>query len=261
MSGTPFPGMDPYLEGEMWMEFHDTLAHEIRGQLLKRLPQKYAALLKRYYAVDAPTFGVAAEEGEQGFYPDVHVVRQLKESTVAAPKTIAPVELISPISRRVPLLRVEVREIPGRRLVTVIEILSPVNKRGKGFRAYLNKRDHLLKSEIHLLEIDLLRAGKRIPFIGELPPASYYVFLSRFTRRPRTEVWPVQLRDPLPALPVPLLPPDPGVPLNLQTAAHACFELVGYERLLDYSQRPPPPELSAEDSQWAQAQIKSLVAE
>ncbi|MEK7277393.1 MAG: DUF4058 family protein [Chloroflexota bacterium] len=109
--------------------------------------------------------------------------------------------------------------------------------------------------------MDLLRAGKRIPLIGDLPPASYYVFLSRFTRRPRTDVWPVQLRDPLPALPVPLLPPDPGVPLNLQTAAHACFELVGYERLLDYSQRPPPPELSAEDSQWAQAQIKSLVAE
>jgi hypothetical protein len=25
--GSPFPGMAPYLEGEMWMEFHDTLAN------------------------------------------------------------------------------------------------------------------------------------------------------------------------------------------------------------------------------------------
>ena len=31
---SPFPGMDPYLEGEMWQEFHETLAGAIRGQLL-----------------------------------------------------------------------------------------------------------------------------------------------------------------------------------------------------------------------------------
>ncbi len=38
---SPFPGMDPYLEGEMWQEFHETLAAEIRSQLLAQLPANY----------------------------------------------------------------------------------------------------------------------------------------------------------------------------------------------------------------------------
>ena len=256
---SPFPGMDPYLEGEMWMEFHDTLAHEIRGRLLKHLPPKYVALLKRYYALDAPAFGIAALEDEQGFYPDVHVVKQLKESAVAASETTPSVELISPVSRRVPLLRVEVREVPGRRLITVIEILSPVNKRGKGFRTYLKKRDYLLRSEIHLLEVDLLRAGKRIPLLGDLPLAPYYAFLSRADRRPRTEAWPISLRQPLPAVPVPLLPPDADVTLDLQAAVDACFALVGYERLLDYTQPPPPPDFNADDAAWIQARLSAVL--
>jgi hypothetical protein len=41
------------------------------------------------------------------------------------------------------------------------------------------------------------------------------------------------------------------VPLDLQAAVRACFDLVGYERLLDYTSPPPPPELSAADAAWA----------
>jgi len=136
-------------------------------------------------------------------------------------------------------------------LVTVIEILSPVNKRGEGWRDYVDRRTELLQTRTHLLEIDLLRQGTRIPLVGQLPPASYYVYLSRTQRRPRTQVWPVQLRDRLPAVPVPLLSPDPDVPLDLQAAVTACFDLVGYERLLDYAAPPPPPPLSESDAAWA----------
>ena len=109
----------------------------------------------------------------------------------------------------------------------------------------------MIQTRTHLLEIDLLRQGTRIPLVGELPPASYYVYLSRTQRRPRTQVWPVQLRDRLPAVPAPLLPPDPDVPLDLQAAVKACFDLVGYERLLDYAAPPPPPPLSESDAAWA----------
>ena len=80
---------------------------------------------------------------------------------------------------------------------------------------------------------------------------------SRFTRRPHTEVWPIQLRDKLPTVPVPLLPPDPDVPLALQPALEACFELVGYQRLLDYDQPPPSPSLSQEDSEWVEAMVQA----
>ena len=139
----------------------------------------------------------------------------------------------------------------------MIEILSPANKHGKGFEKYVQKRASLLQTSTHLLELDLLRGGERIPlFGGELPPAPYYIFLSRFTRRPHTSVWPVQLWKPLPTVPVPLLPPDPDVPLALQPAIEACFEIVRYhERLLDYSQPPPPPSLDEEDLAW----VKSIV--
>ena len=258
MSGSPFPGMDPYLEGDMWQEFHDTLANQIRGQLLPLLKPRYVALLSKRYVMDQPTLGIAALPPECVFFPDVHVVesRGVKDTPTLVYGVAPPrVELLSPLPEEVPVLNVEIRDVAQRRLVTDIEILSPVNKRGEGWREYVDRRTSLLMTQTHLLEIDLLRQGTRIPLIGDLPPGAYYIFLSRFTRRPRTEVWAVGLRDRLPAIPVPLLAPDPDVPLNLQGAVEACFALVGYERLLDYTQPPPPPELSAEDTEWVQAQI------
>lgn len=251
---SPFPGMDPYLEGELWQEFHQTLATQIRAQLMSLLPSKYVALLEKYYIIDYTGLHIVGVSAKQGIYPDVHVAK-VKETAAKYESVTAPaVELVSPLPQKVPILSIEIRDVAGRRLVTVIEILSPVNKQGKGFQEYIEKRTALLQTSTHLLELDLLRAGERIPLIGgELPPAPYYVFLSRFARRPRTEVWPVQLRDPLPTVPVPLLPPDPDVPLALQTAMNACFELVRYhERLLDYTQPPPPPPLSPEDLAWVQ---------
>jgi hypothetical protein len=89
-----------------------------------------------------------------------------------------------------------------------------------------------------------------------LPPAPYYIYLSRFQRRPITEVWPVQLHERLPLVPIPPLPPDPDVILDLQAAVDACFELVGYENLLDYTQPPPPP-LGPDEAAWVQAQLGS----
>ncbi len=58
-------------------------------------------------------------------------------------------------------------------------------------------------------------------------------------------------------LPVPLLPPDPDVPFDLQGAVQACFDLVGYERLLNYVAPPPPPELDAEDAAWVDQTLRA----
>jgi hypothetical protein len=148
------------------------------------------------------------------------------------------------------LLSVEIRDVAQRRLVTIIEILSPVNKRGEGMRDYAERCMELLRTRTHLLELDLLRQGTRIQLLGEPPPAPYYVYLSRWQRRPFTQIWPISLREPLPIVPVPLLPPDPDVPLDLQAVVKACFDLVGYERLLDYTGSPPPPDLDDDDAAW-----------
>ncbi|MBF8284739.1 MAG: hypothetical protein HW378_3654 [Anaerolineales bacterium] len=263
MSGSPFPGMDPYLEGDLWQEFHDRLANQISEQLLPQLQPKYVALLNKRYVINPSLFGIAALPPERTIYPDVHVARppQLKETTEVVYGVTPPtLEVVNPLPEEMPLLNIEIRDVAERRLVTVIEILSPVNKRGSGLRDDVEKRTALLQTQTHLLEIDLLRQGARIPFIGELPPAPYYIFLSRFPHRPRTSVWTIRLHDRLPVVPVPLLPPDPDVPLDLQAAVNACFDLVGYERLLDYAQPPPPPELSAEDLVWVRSRIETVQA-
>lgn len=258
--GSPFPGMDPFLEGEMWMEFHDTLAGEIRRQLLQRLPDKYTAFLTKHYWLDTGALEIVADARKRSLYPDVHVVEPPKAKEVMAEYVLAntparELELVSPIPQEIPALSVEIRDVAERRLVTAIEILSPANKRGEGWEEYDAKRLELLGTRTHLVEIDLLRAGRRIHLIGELPLAPYFVFLSRGQRRPRTQVFSIGLREKLPTIPIPLLPPDPDMALDIQAAVDACFNLVRYERLLDYTEPVPPPELSADDAQWVQERI------
>jgi hypothetical protein len=260
---SPFPGMDPYLEGEMWQEFHDRLANQLSTQLMPLLSPKYVALLAKRYVVSNPALSVMDldEPREQVFYPDLHVVETTTPAsptpagsgaTVAAPTT----EMVSLPVEEVPLLSLEIRDVAERRLVTIVEILSPVNKYGEGFGEYVQRRSGLLNTKTHLLEIDLLRRGARLPLQGAFPPAAYYVFLSRWQRRPVTQVWAVALRERLPVVPLPLLPPDPDVPLDLQAAVDACFDLVGYERLLNYNASPPPPELSPEDATWVDTTLR-----
>jgi hypothetical protein len=253
---SPFPGMDPYLEGEMWQEFHETLAGAIRAQIMSRLPRTYVALLAKRYVVDRPALGIFDVLRERVIYPDVHVVAppgrpsdaDSGDTGVAIARPT--VELPSVYPADVPQLTVEIRDMAERRLVTIIEIVSPFNKRGDGARDYAARRLELMRTQTHILEIDLLRQGIRIQLSEEPPQAPYYIYLSRLQRRPLTEVWTLPLRQPLPTVPVPLLPPDPDVPLDMQAAVQACFDLVGYERLLDYTGPPPPPDLTEADAAW-----------
>lgn len=255
--------MDPYLEGELWQEFHERLANQISVQLMPLLGQKYVALLSKRYVIDRPALSII-DVLPRIIYPDVHILKTPDTSpptsvggtdvAVTAPAT----ELRSFIQTEVPLLSVEIRDVANRRLVTLMEILSPANKRGDGTREYHEKRSEILLTDVHLLELDLLRQGNRIPLEGEPPAAHYYIYLSRADRRPYTQVWPVALRQRLPIVPVPLLSPDPDVPLDVQAAVRACFELVGYERLLDYTAPLPPPALAATDATWMEGLLRTV---
>ncbi|MBI4600804.1 MAG: DUF4058 family protein [Planctomycetes bacterium] len=211
---SPFPGMDPYLEGEMWQEFHTRLANQISMQILPLVAPKYVALLTKRYVLDR-ALGLA------------------------------------------PQLSIEIRDVANRRLVTLIEILSPANKYGDGSRDYEDRRLEILRTRTHVLEIDLLRGGRRIQLAGEQPAGDYFVYLSRIQRRPNTQVWAVTVRDRLPVMPVPLLEADPDVALDLQAAVDACFALVGYERLLDYSGPPPPQRLGESDIPWVDELLRA----
>lgn len=144
--------------------------------------------------------------------------------------------------------------------MTAIEILSPVNKRPlhQAYPGYLQKQRAILRSAAHLLEIDLLRGGVRPPLERPAPAAPYYVTLSRVERRPRVEVWPIQLADKLPILPVPLLSPDPDVPLDLGAIVAAVYERGGYTSLIDYRQPPPPPPLPDDEAQWLDHHLQEV---
>ena len=257
---SPFPGMDPYLEAPaLWPDFHLDLAAEMRSQLTPQLGPRYRAELASTTVFDV--VGISANGGEGGngrrrFQPDVLIRAELtgtRDRPVAGVAlTAAPVIVLAPEEVPVKLARVEVYEVATRRLVTVIEILSPVNKT-PGARAhdeYMQKRRVLFRSRVHLLEVDLLRAGLRPLLAAPVPPAPYYVTLSREQRRPQMEVWPIQLAHRLPVVPVPLLEPDPDVALDLQPAVASVYERGGFDRVLDYSTPPPPPPLSPEEAEW-----------
>jgi hypothetical protein len=151
---------------------------------------------------------------------------------------------------QIPVYSIEIRDVADRHLVTTIEIISPTNKRGDGYREYLDKRNRILSSTTHLLEVDLLRQGKRVPMQQSLPEAPYFVFLSRAEQRPITEVWPIQLTIPLPSVPVPLLQGDKDVPLDLQLAFITVYDDFGYDLSVDYT-RPPEIVLAEVAAVWA----------
>jgi hypothetical protein len=257
--GSPFPGMDPYLEGDMWQEFHGRLASAISAQLMPRLAPNYVALLARRYSVthhyvlDGPLV-LGTRPAERAIYPDVSVTR-IEETQAAYEFATPDDEIDGGDGEQVPQLAVEIRDVAERRLVTVIEILSPANKYEPGYGEYLQKRAELLQTDAHLLELDLLRRGSRVTLSRPLPPSPYYAILNRGTRRVN-EIFTLPLQGRLKVLPVPLLAPDKDVPLDLQAAVDACFALVGYERLLPYRQPPPPPELPPEELAWVEERLR-----
>ena len=193
---SPFPGMDPYLEApDIWPDFHDGLAAAIRGELNRLLPPPYYARLQ-----SRPELGIVMDEGlTRRIIPDVTVIRrELREAAVPYVAGFAPV-LELPRTESSPgidfrlmsdtLLHrfVEIRSSArNHKLVTLIEIVSPSNKLpGDDRRAYERKQQEILASDASLIEIDLLRSGRRLlPYlelqfeVGRLD-ADYLIMLNR----------------------------------------------------------------------------------
>lgn len=183
-------------------------------------------------------------------WPDVHqslafVLREQLSGRLR-PRYVAMVHHeIEVEMRKLKHFRIEVREAEGRRLVAVVEILSRANKvPGRDRTAYEEKRAAYLSSAAHLIEIDLLRAGERWSLGRGERREAYRVLVSRARTHRDAEVWPVALSDPLPAVPLPLLKPDPDVPMDLGAAMARVYDGAGYDLIIDYGAPPPPPELS-----------------
>ena len=252
---SPFPGMDPYLEGHEWMSFHVQFCVEIARQLAPKIRPRYAARTMRRFVTDTPEeLAIIAKSGN--IIPDVGVAERTPvplpiDGGTGGVAVLEPtLRIATKMPEMIPQYAVEIRDIEERQLVTLIEVLSPANKRGEGYSEYVEKRTRILLSTSHLLEIDLLRNGKRVPMQEDLPDSPYFVFLSRWQRRPLTDIWEIGLDQPLPAIPVPLLPEDDDVALDLQQAFTNVYDSIGYDLLLDYT-RPADVPLKGKAAKWA----------
>ena len=163
-----------------------------------------------------------------------------------------------PLARKdldeVPERWIEIKRLPDLALVTVIEILSPTNKSGLGRSQYLQKRRELLDQPIQLVEIDLLLGGQRLPMGATLPPGDYYAFVSRAEKRETSDVYAWSIRRPLPAIPIPLFPPDPDLSLDLAAVVERAYDQGRYHRLIRYADRLDLP-LSTADQNWLRALV------
>lgn len=253
ISKSPFPGMDPYLEGPLWPDVHGGLARAIQELLAPEIAPKYVARVEPYTIQDTEP---ASEVGIT--YPDVAVMkhdRVEETTTLVYGKTTEP-DLIIPTEITVRIPVIEIRDTEKNRLITAIEILSPVNKREPGWSIYHKKREKLHVAGVHLLEIDFLRRGKRVVLDYGLPK-SHYLFSLWRAGSDKNELWTNSIRQPLPVLPVPLKKPDPDVPLALKPALDLIYQRGLYNLSIDYAQKPPPPDFSEKEIQWMRELVKA----
>jgi hypothetical protein len=217
---SPFPGMNPYLEhDDAWHTFHLGFATEAISALETHIGD-------RYYAI-ARIFALKHRELIASRHSDVE---------------------------RVPYI--EVRACGSHLPICVVQLLCPSVKQSAAEREqYMKWTAETISSPAHLIEIDLLRGGRRMPMVPEAP-GDYGVLVSRGEDRPNAVWVPIRLRDPLPIIPIPLAGSDPPAPLDLQAILHRIYDSYGFKKYM--YQTPPDPPLNAEDAAWARGVLANV---
>ena len=264
---SPFPGMNPYLEHpELWPGVHHLLISALAESLAPQLRPKYRV------AVEVRMYDTSGEDTLLVGIPDVVVKRPLTATTpdvpsyeggnatmsnvAVAPPLVKPITVTIPVPETVNEGYLEVREVATKEVVTAIEILSPTNKRsGEGRKAYESKRQRVLGSLTHLVEIDLLRAGEPMPILENDIQSNYRILVSRGDRRPRSDLYAFNLPDIIPSFPLPLRSGDVEPVVDLQTLLSGVYDRNCYDLDLDYNRQTVPP-LSETDAAWADTLLR-----
>jgi len=257
---SPFPGMDPYLEMH-WGDVHTRLITYASDYLQKVLPKDLRARVEERLVVERP-------ESTRPIYPDVRVIQT--SSKQRGPTDGAGVAMASPLLIDLPEEQetqrfIEIREVStGSRLVTVLEVLSPSNKKpGEPQEQYLRKQQELLSAGVNLVEIDLLRQGDWIVAIprARVPAAArtiYRVVVRRGWRLLQAEYYPVPIEERLPTIKIPLRQSDKDAPLDLQALVEQCYVNGAYDDI-DYAREAVPP-LHGKTARWAKQLLRRRVS-
>ena len=249
----PFPGMDPFLEDQLWSDFHLNFMASLQSRLMPKIVPEYIVNVEQsvYLMRDD-------EDLDRLVVPDVSIAESGEwsggtEGGLAV--AVKPVTRTHPKVRTVRRAYLVVRSLKGREIVTVIEVLSPWNK-GGGRTEYLKKQEDYLDSKLNVVELDLLRGGRRLPTVEPLPRGDYFAFVNRGKRRPKIDVYAWSLRHPLPDIPIPLAGRDADVTLELQAAFAETYERAGYKYSVDYQDDVIPP-LRPADQKWMRSLLKT----
>jgi hypothetical protein len=257
---SPFPGMDPYLERPgLWPDVHLTLIIAMRAELNATLPPRYAASADAYVWIHEPDAAARI-----AYRPDVFVT----DDNPQPPRGERTATIEAPASGVLPAYRKEgdkylkIVDTDTNIVVTVIELLSPANKRlGPDRDAYLTKRLDYLGNGVNVVEIDLLRGGERTP-VDDLTqaPTDYCVMVCRAEDLPRVDVWPFGLREPMPNIPIPLPTRADEPLLDLRRCLDRAYDEGKYRRKARYQDEPAPP-IRPVDQEWAQSLLQQLPAD
>jgi Protein of unknown function (DUF4058) len=249
-----FPGVDPYLEDPaFWRDFHESFIIYARDAIRGQLPDNYDVRVDERINLTGPDGESTAQ-----FLPDVTFSWEPPTASWSRSAGDGGVAVMEPV--KVPFTfmdeeresYLEIMHRPSQSLVTVLELLSPANKVSPGYHDYLTKRNLITREPVHLVELDFLLGGKRMPARKPLPPGHHYAMVSRYEERPLGEVYAWSLRDILPAIRIPLREPDEDFVLNLAAVYEETFTKGRYQRNLRYDRTLAVP-VSSEVSEWMAA--------
>ena len=246
----PFPGMNPYLEGSG--NLNAMLAAYTCDALPEQLPNDLIARAEERVFIET-------YDTRRWVRPDVHVFEQKPSLTWPEPASggVATAEPIIVHFDDEEVTEVYLKIIDARaggRVVTMIEFVSPSNKReGPGRDLYLKKQDEARNAGVNFVEIDLNRAGQPVSLAAvRLPPyraALYHASIWRAASPIQAEYYSMPLRSHLPIIPIPLRPGDADATIELQVLFNRVYTRGRYD-VTDYNRDPEPP-LKGDDAVWA----------
>ena len=253
MRKCPFPGMDPFIEAHEWPDFHLMLTSEIKRQLIPQLPEHYQLTAELSVKQSGDEAAEPNLDDLSSYRPDIGILETSPGASfegdggggvaVATPTR----ELVS--APRPKQRELRIRDTRDNRLVTVMEVLSPSNKRGDGWVKHRRKVEAYEASLVNVLDIDLLRGGHYSFGLGgselytpEEDGHREAYCIALYMPGGRIKVWDIGLLDVLPPVPVPLRYPDGPVVLDLQRAFTEVYTYSTYsKRSVDQIDAVRPP--------------------